>query len=164
MKVYRKREDVSKVAEKVSKALTANGIKSILCGSLRRGCTEVSDVDMVVDDIQRAMVTLYNGFSTFRLQSKKVKKMARARIYKIPFGFYEAGLCNWGAMTLFLTGDMKFNITMRTRAKQLRLKLNQYGLWRGEDLIAAKTEELIFNALGLQYIEPGEREGRQNGS
>ena len=43
-------------------------------------------------------------------------------------------------------------------AKGLDLKAD--GLYRGKKLIAAATEEDIYRALGLQFIEPELREGR----
>ena len=60
-------------------------------------------------------------------------------------------------MALFLTGSQKFNIIVRGEAKRQGYKLNQYGLWQGDERIAGKSEEQIFDALGLKYVRPIDR-------
>src|SRR6185295_8124403 len=46
------------------------------------------------------------------------------------------------------------------RAKRMGYKLNEYGLFRISDdtSVAGKTEQDIYKALGLAYIEPEMRE------
>jgi DNA polymerase (family 10) len=56
------------------------------------------------------------------------------------------------------TGSKEHNTAMRARAKQMGLKMNEYGLFRGEDLVPCKDENEIFAALGLAYIPPELRE------
>lgn len=65
-----------------------------------------------------------------------------------------------GAMLLFLTGSKAFNIRQRALAKRRGFRLNQYGLWTqdGETLVASRTEEEIFTALGMEFLPPEERE------
>lgn len=57
------------------------------------------------------------------------------------------------------TGSREHNTLMRRRAKSKGMKLNEYGLFRGDKLIPCKSEEEIFAALGLSYIPPELREG-----
>jgi DNA polymerase (family 10) len=38
------------------------------------------------------------------------------------------------------------------------LKINEYGVWRGKKRIAGETEESVYAAVGLPYIEPELRE------
>jgi DNA polymerase (family 10) len=51
---------------------------------------------------------------------------------------------------------------VRDRALQLGFKLNEYGLFRADDdtRVAGETEEGIYLALGLAYVEPELRENR----
>jgi DNA polymerase (family 10) len=62
----------------------------------------------------------------------------------------------------YFTGSKAHNIILRDRAIQHGYKLNEYGLFRVEDdsRIAGETEEGIYEALGLQYVEPELRENR----
>jgi DNA polymerase (family 10) len=51
---------------------------------------------------------------------------------------------------------------MRAKAKRQRMTLNQYGLWFYESAIAGRSEEQIFEALGLPFVPPFLREFRQH--
>ena len=56
------------------------------------------------------------------------------------------------------TGSKEHNTALRSRAKSLGLKMNEYGLFRGEELIQCSSEEDLFAALGLVFIPPELRE------
>jgi DNA polymerase (family X) len=56
------------------------------------------------------------------------------------------------------TGSKEHNVAMRGRAQRLGFKMNEYGLFKGEELIHCKNEEEIFSHLGLAYIPPELRE------
>ena len=58
------------------------------------------------------------------------------------------------------TGSKEHNVVMRQRAKERGLKLNEYGLFRGEECVPCASEEDLFEALGLPYIPPELREDR----
>jgi DNA polymerase (family 10) len=62
----------------------------------------------------------------------------------------------------YFTGSKAHNIALRDRAVQQGFKLNEYGLFRVEDdtRIAGDTEEEIYEALGLCWIDPALRENR----
>ena len=65
----------------------------------------------------------------------------------------------WGAALLYFTGSKEHNIAMRKVAMKKSWKLNEYGLFEGEKLIASNEEKDIYDALELQYCEPRERQG-----
>lgn len=56
------------------------------------------------------------------------------------------------------TGSKEHNTALRHMAKQQGIKMNEYGLFRDEELIPCKTEEDIFQVFGMQYIPPELRE------
>ena len=58
------------------------------------------------------------------------------------------------------TGSKEHNTALRHRAKGMGLKINEYGLYKGdnEELISCRDEAEIFSALKLDYIEPELRE------
>jgi len=56
------------------------------------------------------------------------------------------------------TGSREHNTAMRSRAQRMGLKMNEYGLWRGDELIKCASEEELFSKLGLQFIPPELRE------
>ncbi len=70
---------------------------------------------------------------------------------------------SWGAALLYFTGSKSHNIELRTIAIKKGLRLNEYGLFKASDesvQVAGKTEEEIYAALGMDYIEPELRENR----
>lgn len=58
------------------------------------------------------------------------------------------------------TGSKEHNITLRAHAKQLGLKINEYGLHRGKKNILCDSEREIYQRLGLHFIPPELREDR----
>ncbi len=65
---------------------------------------------------------------------------------------------SWGAALNYFTGSKDHNVTLRRIAIEKNLKLNEYGVFRGEKAIAGKTEEEVYAVLGLPYIAPELRE------
>lgn len=62
---------------------------------------------------------------------------------------------------LYFTGNKEHNTILRGIAKDKGLKLNEYGLFKGEKSLPCKSEEEIYKALGLHYIPPEAREGME---
>ena len=65
-----------------------------------------------------------------------------------------------GAAMQYFTGSKAHNIALRDRALQRGMTLNEYGLFRIDtgDVVAGATEEGIYEALGLAWVEPELRE------
>lgn len=66
----------------------------------------------------------------------------------------------WGAALAYFTGSKAHNIRIRELALEKGLKINEYGVFRGEERIAGKTEEEVYAILGLPFIPPELREDR----
>lgn len=60
----------------------------------------------------------------------------------------------YGAAMQYFTGDKAHNVHLRTIAIEKGMKLNEYGLFRGTKCIAKDSEQEIYEALGLSYVEP----------
>lgn len=67
---------------------------------------------------------------------------------------------SYGAALLYFTGSKAHNIALRKRAQARGLKLNEYGVFRGERSIADESEASVYAALGLPWIPPELREDR----
>ena len=57
------------------------------------------------------------------------------------------------------TGSKEHNVALRARAQERGLKINEYGLYRGEERIECVDEAAFFAAMDLAYIPPELREG-----
>ncbi len=67
---------------------------------------------------------------------------------------------SYGAAMQYFTGSKEHNIVIRRRAQERGLKLNEYGLFRGDTCVAGRTEEEIYDAVGLKWVPPELREDR----
>jgi DNA polymerase (family X) len=65
---------------------------------------------------------------------------------------------SFGAALCYFTGSKAHNVALRRIAQARGLKLNEYGLYRGRRKLAGRTEEEIYEALGLDWIPPELRE------
>ncbi len=67
---------------------------------------------------------------------------------------------SWGAALYYFTGAKAHTISVRRIARARKLKINEYGVFRGERRIAGATEAEVFASVGLPYIVPELREDR----
>jgi DNA polymerase (family 10) len=67
---------------------------------------------------------------------------------------------SFGAAMQYFTGSKAHNVRLRRLAKERGLKINEYGVFRGEKKIAGKTEEEVYEVLDLPWIPPEMREDR----
>ncbi len=66
----------------------------------------------------------------------------------------------YGAALCYFTGSKAHNVELRKVAQALDLKLNEYGVFHGDSKVAGRTEEEVYEALGLAWIPPELREAR----
>lgn len=146
----------------VAKLKAVPGVRKIeIAGSLRRGTQTVGDIDLVAastkpSQVMEAFVNLpevgrvYSRGNTKTLVRLKVGIDADLRVVE-PKSF--------GAALQYFTGPKEHNIVVRKLAGRRGLKLNEYGLFKGTNRIAGRTEREIYAVLGLKYQKPGERSG-----
>ncbi len=67
---------------------------------------------------------------------------------------------SFGAALQYFTGSKAHNIALRRLGQQAGLKVNEYGVFRGEQRIAGESEASVYSALGLLLIPPELREDR----
>lgn len=147
-------------AEKLVGWLEENGAGRVeICGSLRRKRPIVGDIDLVVLGSAIEFKPKLAALSWFKLlePSLGTKTLWGIMEKNIQVNLYFVKEESWGAMVLFLTGSQCFNIAIRTVAKKMGYKLNQYGVWHGPVLIAGKEEVQIFAALGIKWVDPPQR-------
>jgi len=102
------------------------------------------DKPLLVDDItDKNFETKYMGFAKY-----KDNAIRRIDVRYVPYeSFYSA--------LLYFTGSADLNKKMRSIAKNMELKLSEYGLFKADGTkLKIKSEEDFFKYLGLDYIEP----------
>jgi len=67
---------------------------------------------------------------------------------------------SFGSALMYFTGSKDHNIALRKLAISHGFKLNEYGLFKGDEQIAGRTEDEVYRRLGLESIPPELREDR----
>ena len=133
-----------------------------VAGSLRRYRETVKDIDILVSSkkpgrIMEAFVSIPVAEEV--LAKGKTKSSIRTRDgIQVDIRVVEKDA--FGAALCYFTGSKAHNIRIRDLAVRKGLKINEYGVFRGEKLLGGKKEEEIFRAVGLPYIPPELREDR----
>ena len=74
--------------------------------------------------------------------------------------FLGEATASYGAALQYFTGSKAHNVAIRSIAAHAGLKVNEYGVFKGSERIAGRTEKDVYARLGLPYIEPELRENR----
>ena len=123
----------------------------IYCFNLEAG------IDLPPLVVQKNTFTLIDGFHRYhaakRLQEEKV---AQLTIEGVNVDLYVATPETWEPLLLIRTGSAEHNIKLSMRARKLGMKLAHRGLVKNGRIIAS-TEKRIFEALGMEYVPPEER-------
>jgi len=136
--------------------------KVTVAGSCRRMRETVGDLDVLV-------AAAVGGPVTERLLAYDEVKSVLARGQTRSSVTLKSGLQvdlrvvppeSYGAALHYFTGSKAHNIAIRRLGQARGLKINEYGVFRGTSRIAGDTEESVYRAVGLPYIEPELREDR----
>jgi len=149
-----------KLAEQIIEQIRPHCERIEVAGSIRRKKSEVRDIDIVLIPKpllwHRITATLQRN-----MDAKAVKRgdiIAQLTVKDVNADLYSATEQTWGALLLIRTGSAERNINLSKRALSMGMKLTHSGLVKSGKVIAS-TEKEIFEALGLSYIEPEERNG-----
>ena len=134
-----------------------------IAGSFRRGRDTVGDLDLLID--AEAVTPVMDRFATFEGVASVIARGETKMSVRL-----ESGLSidlrvvpteSFGAAWQYFTGSKAHNVHLRGMAKQQKLKINEYGVFRGEEQIAGASEEDVYAALALPRFAPELREDRQ---
>ncbi len=148
--------------------------KADYAGSLRRGRETLGDLDFLVACEDPATVREHfvtRPAVTQVLAKGETKSSVRLEIAGVPFqaDLRIVDLSAYGAALMYFTGSKEHNVRLRELAIKSGRRLNEYGLFEGKEErpqdggaepLAARTEEEIYQALGLGFIAPELREDR----
>ena len=147
--------------------------KVVVAGSMRRRRDTIGDIDILavsakpelimdrfVKETPGIMTVIAHGGTK---SSIKVRPGVNIDLRVVPADAY-------GAAIVYFTGSKDHNVAIRRRAQSLGLTLNEYGLFRIKPgsgkkgmaqegvRVAGRTEEDIYKALRMSYVEPELRE------
>lgn len=158
-----KAETIAKQVEETVKPLCE---EIEIVGSIRRKRPTIGDCDFVV----KASDANWSRIPNTLKKSQVICTGAIVIKLNVPFednlfqvDFYRANDNNFGIQELIRTGSAEHNAWIASYAisKGYRLKYSD-GLMKNDQVVAGKTEESIFTALGLLYPKPEDREVSNN--
>ena len=132
-------------------------------GSYRRGKDTVGDLDFLVvaSDADAAMDRLESFALVDSIIGRGKTKLSLRLRPGLQVDLRAVPAESFGAALQYFTGSKEHNVVLRGRAKAQGLKINEYGVFRGERSIAGRTEEEVYAALGLPCFPPELREARR---
>jgi DNA polymerase (family 10) len=131
-----------------------------LGGSLRRMKETIGDVDILVasDKPKPVMGAFINLPQTAKVLSEGSTKASIMTKDGFQVDIRVVKPISFGAAQHYFTGSKAHNIRIRSLGIDKGLKINEYGVFKGQKNIAGKTEEEVFKSVGLPYIPPELRE------
>ncbi|TNF61693.1 MAG: DNA polymerase/3'-5' exonuclease PolX [Deltaproteobacteria bacterium] len=156
--------DVEDIADSYVAHLKAvQGVKEVIvAGSFRRRKETVGDLDILVTCKKGSPVM--DRFVEYDEVSDVVSQGSTRSTVLLRSGLQVdlrvVAQISYGAALYYFTGSKAHNIAVRTLAVKKKLKINEYGVFKGKRRVAGKTEKDVFKAVGLRYIEPELRENR----
>jgi DNA polymerase (family 10) len=146
------------IRERLSKEKTVSQVQ--ITGSLRRMKETIGDIDILasstnpketadffvaMDDVREV---LGKGFTKCSVILKSNTRVDLRIVDEKSFG----------SALMYFTGSKDHNIKLRTIAMNKSYKLNEYGLFKREEQVAGRTEEEVYEKLGMEWIPPELRE------
>jgi DNA polymerase (family 10) len=137
-----------------------------VAGSIRRWKDTIGDVDVLVaSEDGPAVVETFTGWDAVDdlIEAGDTKASVRVDGVRVDLRVVAPG--EFGAALQYFTGSKDHNVTLRNRAIERGLKMNEYGVFdvsaveapddqRAGERIAGETEASMYEALDLVWIPP----------
>ncbi|MFA5858916.1 MAG: DNA polymerase/3'-5' exonuclease PolX [Elusimicrobiota bacterium] len=161
--------DALELAEQVVKVLS--NIDAVLkveyAGSLRRRKETIGDIDILCSVEQGRSKDVVDVFTALPVVKSVIAtgdtKVSVLTSNNVQMDLRMVGLDSFGAALQYFTGSKEHNVVLREYAVKNGFTLNEYGLFKAGNKsvkLAAKNEDDVYKALGMDYISPVLRENR----
>jgi DNA polymerase (family 10) len=147
----------------VEDLVAATGLSDVsLAGSVRRYRETIGDIDVLATSTSpKPVIKAFTELPCVEevlaagdtKASVRVSGALQVDLRVVPPG-------SAGAALMYFTGSKAHNVRLRGIALDKKMKLNEYGLFKGERRVAGRTEEGVFKKLGLDFVPPELREDR----
>jgi DNA polymerase (family X) len=144
--------------------LTPISQRCAYAGSLRRWRETIGDIDILAaaDDSGPLMAAFTAQPEVAAVIASGPTKTTVRTASGLTADLRVVPLDAWGAALQYFTGSAAHNVAIRQIAIRHKLKLSEYGLFDAEtdQLIVSRTEEEVYERLGLAWVPPAMREDR----
>ncbi len=136
--------------------------EAVAGGSFRRRKATVGDLDIIAisdqgDDVCQAFVE-YDSVNEILSQGETKASVSLRSGLQVDLRVVKRE--SFGAALLYFTGSKAHNIHLRNIAVDKGYKLNEYGVYKGDEKIVGETEEEIYEFFNMPYIKPELREDK----
>lgn len=133
-----------------------------VAGSYRRRKDTVGDIDILVASSRpAAVVKQFTSYARVtQVQAEGPTRSAVVLDCGLRVDLRVVHAVSLGSALHYFTGSKPHNIAIRALGLKRGLKINKYGVFRGTRRIGGRTEEQVFEAVGLPWIAPELREAR----
>ncbi|MBO6523319.1 MAG: DNA polymerase/3'-5' exonuclease PolX [Balneolaceae bacterium] len=167
-------DEATKIADAIYESLKdLEGVQKIeVAGSLRRAKETIGDIDILIAAEEQHISNLFEVFTSHervtevlgRGDTKSSVRTKEGRQVDLRIVKPE----NFAAALMYFTGSKEHNVVMRSRARERKMSLNEYGLYdlfeNGETNWDAphpfENESDIYKLLGMNWVPPELREDR----
>jgi DNA polymerase (family 10) len=146
------------------------GLKAVeIAGSLRRRRETIGDVDLLAavdsrEGVEERGEEIIKAFTN----QENVAEVIAAGVTRgsirtddgLQVDLRVVSESSFGAALQYFTGSKAHNVKIRGMAGEKGLKINEYGVFNGDEKVAGGTEEEVYGAVGLPFISPELREDR----
>lgn len=156
------------IATQYAEALIAylkesHGVKHVVAaGSYRRAKETIGDLDILVTATPGSAVM--DRFVSYpeveEVLAQGATKASLRLACKLQVDVRVVPKESYGAALQYFTGSKAHNVALRQMAQQQGLKINEYGVFKGDQSVAGATEESVYASVGLPWIPPELRENR----
>jgi DNA polymerase (family X) len=150
-------------AHLVERMTSVRGVeRAELAGSFRRCRETVGDLDLLVvsKDPGRAIEAFATASGTKQVLQRGEAGASIRLASGLQVDLRVVPAESFGAALYYFTGSKAHNIAVRRMAQERGLKINEYGVFRGDERIGGRTEREVAKAVGLPWIPPELREDR----
>ena len=139
------------------------GVEQIVAaGSYRRAKETIGDLDLLVT--ARSGSPVIDRFVSYpeveEVLAHGITKASVRLDCRLQVDLRVVPEASYGAALQYFTGSKEHNVVLRQLAQQQGLKINEYGVFKGDQSVAGATEESVYAAVGLSWIPPELRENR----
>lgn len=131
-------------------------------GSVRRRKESVGDLDMLIQCARAkpVMDCLASYESVSKVLVRGRTKMSVRLRDGLQLDLTVVPEVSYGAMLQCYTGSKGHTKELRRRANERGLRVTDFGVFRGRERVAGRTEADVYEAIGLPWIPPELRESR----
>ena len=135
---------------------------TIIAGSLRRMRETIKDIDILTisDDTEKTVKEFTKMPFVKEVLASGSTKGSVITKDGMQVDLRVVGPESYGGALLYFSGSKAHNVRLRGMAQKKGLRINEYGIFKGEKKLAGETEKEMYENLGLPLISPELREDR----